>query len=157
MSRTSKSGGSKIGRSFGGLVILLLGLAAGGLLAFSPDIALPVAVLLLPGLIALAIDRSPDCGTARAMLLFQAAAAVHPVLDAWYHCAGIDGCMTYLAPWPAVLKVWLAAGVAWLLAQILPLALKALDDFRLQHRRTVLEIKRKALIEEWGLQQGSEE
>ena len=77
------SAGSKIGRGMGGLIVLLLGLAGGGLIALSPDIALPLAVLLLPGLLALMLDRSPGYAIARAMLLFQGVACVHPVLDAW--------------------------------------------------------------------------
>jgi hypothetical protein len=145
------SAGSKIGRGMGGLIVLLLALAAGGLIALSPDIALPMVVLLLPGLLALLIDRTPGCGLARAVLLFQAAACVHPVMNAWYRCAGIDGCMSYLAEWPTVLRVWLAAAAAWVMAQILPLGLKLLDDYRLRYRRSVLAARRAALANEWGL------
>jgi hypothetical protein len=144
--------GSKLGRGMGGVIVLLLALASGGLIALSPDIALPLAVLLLPGLLALIIDRTPGCGVARAILLFQGAACVHPVMDAWYRCAGIDGCMTYLAEWPTVLRVWLAAAGAWLIVQILPLGLKVLDDYRMRYRRSALAVRRDALAAEWGLE-----
>jgi hypothetical protein len=107
------SGGSKIGRQLAGLIVLLLALAGGGLIALSPDIALPLAVLLLPGLIALMFDRSHGCGVARAILLFQGAACVHPVMGAWYRCAGIDGCMSYLAEWQSIVPAWLAAAAGW--------------------------------------------
>lgn len=133
-------------------MVLLLALAGGGLIALSPDIALPMAVLLLPGLLALILDRTPGCGVARAILLFQGAACVHPFMNAWYRCAGIDGCMNYLAEWPAVLQAWLAAGAAWTAVQILPLGLKVLDDYRLRYRRSVLIARREALIAEWGLE-----
>ena len=146
------SAGSKFGRGMGGLIVLLLGLAGGGLIALSPDIALPLAVLLLPGLLALILDRTPGCAVARAILLFQAAACVHPVMDAWYRCAGIDGCMSYLAEWPTVLRVWLAAAAAWVMIQTLPLGLKVLDDHRLRSRRSVLAARREALTAEWGLE-----
>jgi hypothetical protein len=149
--------GSKLGRGMGGLIVLLLALAGGGLIALSPDIALPMAVLLLPGLLALLLDRTPGCGLARAILLFQAAACVHPVMDAWYRCAGIDGCMSYLAEWPTVLRAWLAAGGAWVMAQVLPLGLKVLDDYRLAYRRSVLATRREALADEWGLEDGPPE
>jgi hypothetical protein len=145
------SAGSKIGRGLGGLIVLLLALGVGGLIALSPDIALPMAVLVLPGLLALIVDRSPGCGVARAVLLFQAAACVHPVVGAWYRCAGIDGCMSYLTEWPTVLRVWLAAAAAWVLAQIVPLGLKLLDDSRMRFRRAVLTARREALVAEWGL------
>jgi hypothetical protein len=145
------STGSKLGRGMSGLIVLLLGLAGGGLIALSPDIALPLVVLLLPGLLALVLDRTPGCGVARAIVLFQGAACVHPVVDAWYRCAGIDGCMSYLAEWPTVFRVWLAAAAAWIVVQILPLGLKVLDDYRLRFRRSVLSARREALAAEWGL------
>ncbi len=130
---------------------MLLALAGGGLIALSPDIALPLAVLLLPGLIALMFDRSHGCGVARAILLFQGAACVHPVMDAWYRCAGIDGCMSYLAEWQSILPAWLAAAAGWTMSQVLPLGLKMLDDYRLRYRGAALAARRQALVEEWGL------
>jgi hypothetical protein len=144
--------GSKLGRSLGALVVLLLALAGGGLIALSPDIALPLAILLLPGLLALILDRTPGWGVARAILLCQGAACVHPVIDAWYRCAGIDGCMDYLAEWPTVVRAWLAAGGGWLMVQAVPLGLKVLDDYRLRYRRSVLIDRRAALAAEWGLE-----
>lgn len=143
--------GSKLSRGLAALIVLLLALAGGGLVALSPDIAMPLVVLLLPGLFALVLDRSPGCGVARAILLFQTAACVHPVMDAWYRCAGLDGCMGYLAGWPTVLRVWLAAAAAWVAVQTLPLGLKVLDDYRLRYRRSVLMARRDALAAEWGL------
>ena len=92
--------GGGVGRAAGGLVVLMLGLAGGGLIALAPDIALPLVVLLLPGLLVLVLDRSPGYGVARAILLFQAAACVHPVMDAWYRsevraAASPDKCESY--------------------------------------------------------------
>ena len=144
--------GSKLGRGFSGVIVLLLALAGGGLIALSPDIALPMAVLLLPGLLALVLDRSAGFGVARAILLFQGAACVHPVLSAWYSCAGIDGCMTYLTGWRSILPVWLAAAAAWVGTQILPLGLKMLDDQRMRDRRAALAVRRAALMDEWGME-----
>jgi hypothetical protein len=142
-----------MGRLLAFLVILLLALAGGALVALSPDIALPVAILLLPGLLALVLDRSPGCGVARAILLFQLAASVHPVMDAWYSCSGIDGCMSYLGDWQSILPVWLAAAGAWVLTQVLPMGLKLLNDYRLRHRSAALVERRKTLVEEWGLEE----
>jgi hypothetical protein len=142
----------KLGGGMAGLLILILGLASGGLIALSPDIASPLVVLLLPGLLALMLDRTPGCGMARAILLFQAAACLQPVMDAWYRCTGVDSCMIYLATWPTVLRVWLAAGAAWVLGQILPLGLKVLDDYRLRNRRATLRVRRESLVSEWGFE-----
>jgi len=146
------SPGSALGRGVGGIVVLLLGLAGGGLIALSPDIALPLVVLMLPGLLALVLDRSPGCGVARVIMLFQAAACVHPVMDAWYRCTGVDGCMILLAAWPTVFRVWLAGAASWLVVQILPLVLKVLDDYRLRYRRSALATRRENLVAEWGLE-----
>jgi hypothetical protein len=146
------SKGSKLSRGGGGLIVLLLALGSGGLIALSPDIALPLVVLLLPALLALMLDRTPGCSVARAIVLFQGAACVHPVVDAWYRCAGIDGGMSYLAEWPTVLQVWLAAAGAWVMAQTLPLGLKVMGDYRLRYRRSVLAARRAALAAEWGLE-----
>lgn len=146
-------GGSKIGRLFAGTLILMLALAGGALIALSPDIALPLIILMLPGLLALVLDRSPGCGVARAILLFQGAACVHPVLKAWYSCSGIDGCMNYLADWHSIVPAWLAAAAAWVLTQLLPMGLKLLDDYRIRNRSTALVERRKALVEEWGLEE----
>ncbi len=144
----------KLGRGINGFVVLLLALAGGVLIALASDIALPVAILLLPGLLALPFDRSPGCGVARAILLFQLAACAHAILGAWYRCDGIDGCMDELAAWPAIFPAWLAGATAWLLTQILPLALKMLDDYRTDHRRQALAERRQFLIDEWGLDDG---
>lgn len=141
----------KLGRGFNGFVVLLLALAGGVLIALASDIALPVAILLLPGLLALPFDRSPGCGVARAILLFQLAACVQPILGAWYRCDGIDGCMAELAAWPTIFPAWLAAVAAWVLTQILPLGLKMLDDFRIGRHLQALADRRQALVEEWGL------
>ncbi len=114
---------------------------------------MPLAVLLLPGLLALILDRSPGCGVAQAILLFQAAACVRPVADAWYRCAGVDSCMGFLTGTPMVMRVWLAGAAAWVIAQILPLVLKVLDDRRLAQRRAALAARREELVAEWGLEE----
>ena len=141
----------KFGRGMGGLLVLVLGLAAGGLIALSPDIAAPMVVLLFPGLLALVLDRSPGCGVARSILLFQAAACVQPAMNAWYHCTGVENCMDHLAAWQSVGRVWLAGATAWVLGQFLPLGLKVVDDYRLRHRRFTLMARREALLAEWGM------
>jgi len=61
-----------------------------------------------------------------------------------------DGCMDYLAEWPTVLRVWLVAAAAWVAAQVLPLGLTVLNDYRLHYRRSVLAARREAIVAEWG-------
>lgn len=136
-----------------GLLFVLLGVAAGGMLALSPDLTAPVVVLLLPGLVTLLIDTSPGLGLARAMLLFQGATAVGPVQRAYYACAGLHGCMEQICRPVTVLTVWLAAAAAWALTEMVPVGLRLLDDARLRTRRTDLQARRAALLDEWGLEQ----
>jgi hypothetical protein len=146
--------GRKLGGAAGAAMVLLLGLAAGGLIAVAPDIALPAGVLLAPGLVAIMFDPTPGRAVARAMLLFQAAASVQPLFDAWSRCDGIEACMDTLVRPRAVLIVWLMAAVAWMLTQTLPIGLKLLSDYRVLARRAALEARRDRLVEDWGLDGG---
>ncbi|PPQ28119.1 hypothetical protein [Rhodopila globiformis] len=144
-------GGTRLGRLAGGLVVLLLGLIGGGLIALAPDIAVPAGILLAPGLVAFMLDPTPGHALARAMLLFQAAAALRPLDQAWFRCEGLHACMGTLAQPRQVLLVWIMAALAWLLTQILPIGLKLLSDYRVRVRRATLEARRDRLIAEWGL------
>jgi hypothetical protein len=137
-----------------GLAALVLALGGGALIALSPDIALPVMVLLLPGLVAVLIDHSPGAAVARAILLFQGAACATPVSEAWYRCAGIHGCLHYVCDPLTVLRVWLAGAAAWLFTALLPIGLTLLEDYRLKIHRTRLAARRAALVAEWGLDGG---
>lgn len=143
--------GTRLSRLLRLLMILCLGLSGGTLIALSPDIAVPMTILLLPGLITLLMDRTPGQRLARAMLLFQAAAALGPLRQAWYSCSGLHECLDYLLPPNVVIKVWLAAAFAWAMTQMLPIGLKLLEDHRLRRRRVELEKRRKELADEWGL------
>lgn len=153
MSGAQAKSGSALSKAMSSVLVLLLGLSGGSLIAMSPDIAIPLVVLLLPGLVTLLIDASPGVALARAMLLFQAAACVGPVSRAWYQCAGIHGCLGYLCEPLTVVRVWLAALAAWLVAQVLPISLKMLDDHQLKQQRALLVARRAALATEWGLEE----
>nr|WP_294526084.1 hypothetical protein [uncultured Rhodopila sp.] len=143
--------GAKLGGAAGGMMLLLVGLAAGGLIAVAPDIAVPAAVLLAPGLVAFMFDPTPGRAVARAMLLFQAAASFQPLSDAWSRCEGMESCMDTVVRPRAVLTVWLMAALAWLLTQALPIGLKLLSDYRVRARRAALAARRDRLVKDWGL------
>jgi hypothetical protein len=143
----------KMGGAAAGVIVLLLGLAGGGLIALAPDIAVPTAILLAPGLIAFLFDPSPGHAVARAMLLFQVAVCLHPVTDAWYRCEGMQSCMDTLAQPRAVVLAWVMAAVAWMLTQSLPIGLKLLSDYRIRARRGALQARREKLMADWGLEE----
>jgi hypothetical protein len=143
--------GARLGHVTGGLIVLLLGLIGGGLIALAPDIAVPAGILLAPGLVAFLFDPTPGHAVARAMLLFQAAATVRPLDDAWFRCEGLHACMDALAQPRQILTIWTMAALAWLITQILPVGLKLLSDYRVRSRRAALEARREKLVSEWGL------
>jgi hypothetical protein len=134
-------------------VVGALGIGVGSLIALSPDLAVPLVLLLLPSLVVLLIDQEPSLGHARAMLLFQAAACFNPVRSAWYQCSGLEGCLSQLCQPAAVMRAWLCAAAAWLLTEILPIALKLLEDYRLRGHRAALQRRRQELAAEWGLEE----
>jgi hypothetical protein len=136
------------------ILTLALALAGGGLIALSPDIAVPVAVLLVPGLVAVLIDQSPGSAVARAILLFQGAACATPVTEAWYRCSGIHGCLHTICDPLTVARAWLAGAAAWLLTALLPIGLTLLEDHRLKLHRTRLAATRASLVSDWGLDGG---
>ncbi|MFL5251472.1 MAG: hypothetical protein ACJ8AI_01005 [Rhodopila sp.] len=143
--------GGRLGHATGALIVLLLGVIGGGLIALAPDIAVPSGILLAPGLVAFLFDSSSGRAIARAMLLFQAAAALRPLQEAWFRCEGLRACMDILAQPRQILTVWTMAALAWLLTQILPIGLKLLSDYRIRMRRIALEARREKLATEWGL------
>jgi hypothetical protein len=145
------SPGARLGGAAGAMMVLLLALCGGGLIALAPDIALPVGVLLAPGLVGLLFDPTPGRAVARAMLLFTAASGFRPVADAWVRCDGIASCMDMLAGPRAVLVCWTMAALAWILTQTLPLGLKLLSDHRVRARCNALEARRDSLVADWGL------
>jgi hypothetical protein len=133
------------------LLFLLLALGAGALIALASDLAIPVVILLLPGLVTLLLDRSAGLTLARAVLVFQAIAAVGPVHQAYYACSGLHACLTQVCRPMTVVTVWLAAAGAWALSEMVPIGLHMLDDVRLRARRAELLRQRTTLVAEWGL------
>lgn len=103
---------SVVSRIGGWLMLLVVGLAAGGAIAVAPDIAAAVLVLQLPGLVALMLDPSPGRAVGKTMLLCQSAASIHPITALWFQCDGLRACVMMAVDRRTVLIVLLAAGVA---------------------------------------------
>jgi hypothetical protein len=137
------------------MLFLTLAVSVGALIAFSSDLAVPVLLLLLPGLVTLLIDRSPGLQLARAMLVFQTIVAVGPVHRAYYDCSGLHACLARVCQPTTVLMVWLAAAGAWTLSEMVPIGLHMLDDMRLRDRRADLLKQRADLTAEWGISEAS--
>ncbi|WP_428485741.1 hypothetical protein [Rhodopila sp.] len=152
MSTKTAGKGSVLSRASGGLVLLIVGLGCGGMIAVAPDIAAAVLLLLLPGVVGWLLDPTPGKAIGRTMLLFQGAASIHPIVSIWFQCDGLDACVAMAADRRTVLVVLLAAGFGFVLTQILPMALKLLDDGRIRIRRARLVAERQKIVEEWELE-----
>jgi hypothetical protein len=92
----------------------LHGLLCGALAVSAPWTVGALILLLLPGLIALSLERDRARPVGRAMLLFGAAAAIGPVRAG---IAGGAGSVLGLCSPSDVAVAWAASGAAWLLTQ----------------------------------------
>lgn len=134
----------------GASLIWIQGLACGGMAALAPMAVLQVALLLAPGLAALAMDHRPGKPVARAMLLFALAASVEPVRLAW--ASGSGPTLDRLMDPMALLGAWIAAALGWLLAQVVPLFVGVIVAANHRIRSDQLRAARADLVQTWGLE-----
>ena len=80
-----EANGQQNGRAAGGnrSVIWLSGLACGVLAAIEPGVAMVTAGLLVPGALALRLDRDPGRAVARTVLTCGLAGCVQPIITLW--------------------------------------------------------------------------
>jgi hypothetical protein len=145
----SRSAGKKAGGG-GGSLVWLQGLACGALATLAPATALLGAVLLAPGLAALILDRESGRSVARGMLLFGVAASVEPVRSLWRGGQGVDTAFAILGDWKVIGLAWIAAAMAWLLAELLPVVAGLVLDAGNAARAARLRAARDRIIAEWG-------
>jgi hypothetical protein len=126
-------------------------LACGAAAALVPSLALMVAVLLGPGLIALALDHEPGKPVARAVTLAGLAACAGPVRALWAAGHGLDISVAMISDLRVIGTAWSAAAAAWLLAELAPLGVRAVLEATSMARANQLRAARVKLAEEWGL------
>jgi hypothetical protein len=150
--RQARSGVSRDGsRSGNRSVIWLSGLTCGALVAIAPGIALVAAGLLVPGAVALKLDREPGRPTARTVLTCGLAGCVQPVIALWNLGHSLDTAMAIVMD-PMTLGVaWSAAAAGWLLTQLMPLAVRAALEAAALTRSARLRTARARVAETWGL------
>jgi len=134
----------------------LQGLACGTVAALMPGMALLLGVLLLPVGLALLYDRQTGRPVARAVLLCGAAGVVTPVIALWNGGNSVEACVGLLGDLRVVGTAWSAAAAGWLLAELAPVAALVLLELSAQAKAARLRAERAALVEEWGLEPGSE-
>jgi hypothetical protein len=140
-----------IGRLGFAVMVLLGGLACGGIVALSPDLAAAILVLQLPGILIWLFDQTPGRAIGRTIVLFQLAGSVQPIVSIWYQCEGLRQCVAMATRTRSVLVVLLFSGFGLMLTQALPMLIKLIDDRRTETRRQHLTSERARLAAEWEL------
>ncbi len=125
------------------------GLVLGALAVAAPGLAVLAAVLLLPGLIAVVAAGPGWRAQARALLLAGLALSLGPMVGLWRNGAGIRAALALLGQGSTLPLAWGAAGVAWLLAEAVPLLLAAAMEARVAADLTKVRDEHAALAADW--------
>jgi hypothetical protein len=131
-------------------LIWLQGLLCGAVATLATPTALLLGVLLAPVLLALGLDREPGRPRARAIALCSMAAAVDPLRTLWISGHSLATASALLGNLQVVGTAWSAAAGGWLLAEVLPLAVRAALETLSIARASRLQAERARLIEAWG-------
>ena len=133
-------------------LIWLQGLACGALVTLATPTALLLGVLLGPVFLAVALDHEPGKPRARSIALCSMAAAVDPLRVLWGAGHNITVATSLLGNMQVIGKVWSAAAAGWLLAEILPVTVRAALETLSLARAAKLRAERAKLVEAWGLE-----
>ena len=129
----------------------LQGLLCGALATLATPTALLLGVLLGPAIVALTLDGEPGKPTGRTVALFSMAASVGPLKTLWTTGHTMAVAADLVANLNVVATTWTAAAAGWLLAQILPIAIRSVLDAIGMARSVRLRAERAKLISDWGL------
>jgi len=132
-------------------LVWLQGLLCGALATLATPTALLLGVLMAPALLAIALDQEMGRPRARSIALFNMAASVWPLRTLWISGHNLATATTLLGNLQVVGTAWSAAAVGWLLAEMMPLAVRAVLDALSIARKARLEAERARLVEFWGL------
>ena len=150
--RKDKGSADRPGAGGGRSVVWLSGLACGVLAAVAPGVVLLAAGLLLPGLVALWLEREAGRPRTRSMMTFGLAGCVQPVITLWNAGQSLDAAWS-MAFDPAVLLIaWSAAAAGWLMAELAPLGVRAFMEAGAVAQTAHLRLARARLVEAWGLE-----
>ena len=138
-----------------GSLIWAQGLACGGVLAFAPALAVLLAALFWPTVVAFARDGSLGRPNARCVALCTAAASVGPARSAWLGGFGLDAVLVLATDWHVLATAWCAAAGGWLLADLAPLAAGAALEMAAKARAARLRAERTRLRALWGWDESS--
>lgn len=134
-----------------GSAVWLQGLACGAVVAMATPTAVLGALLLVPGIAALLLERQAGRPAARVALLCGAATAATPLIALWQSGAGVGGALAAASD-PAVLAgCWAAQAGGWLLAQLAPVLLRLGFDAHAATIAARLRSERARFESEWDI------
>jgi hypothetical protein len=128
----------------------LQGLVVGALVTLATADALLLAALLAPAMVAFVIDRAPGRPVARSVALCGMAACVGPELALWGSGHDLATATGLLADLWTVGVAWTACAAGWLVAELAPVAMRAVLDALGLARAARLRVRLARLAEEWG-------
>ena len=137
-------------------LVWLQGLLCGALATLATPTALLLGVLLGPAFLAVAFDSEPGRPVARSVALFSMAASVRPLKTLWMSGHTMQVAASLVGDLQVVSAAWSAAAAGWLLAQILPIAVRTVLDALGLARSAQLKAERAKLVSEWGLEDQAE-
>ena len=132
-------------------LVWLQGLLCGAMVTLATPTALLLGVLLGPALLALMLDRQPGRPKARSIALCSMAASIDPLRTLWMTDHSMATAVALLGNPRFVGAAWSAAAGGWLLAEVMPIAVRATLEALSLSRAARLRAERARLMEEWGL------
>jgi hypothetical protein len=132
------------------LMLVGLGLGAGVLMSYALPTGLLLVLGLLPSLFAWMTDPTPGRPGARSVLFLNLAALAPSLAELWRSGQGLSGSLVLLSDWRTLAFAWGGALAGFALKTVLPMVAGLSVDAQAAGRRTTLESRRRALIEEWG-------
>jgi hypothetical protein len=132
--------------------VWLQGLICGALITLAPSLAMLLAFLLAPGLIATVLDRSPGRTVSRGVFLFGLAASVSPAKTLWEGGLAMPLSVQLMTDPIIFGTAWAAAAAGWMVAEVAPIIVEIALTSARKLRAAKLEETRVKFSEEWGLQ-----
>lgn len=132
-------------------LIWLQGLLCGAMATLATPTAVLLGVLLAPAFLAIALDREPGRPRARSIALCAMAGTIAPLRTLWTTSHSMATVAALLSDLRVFGTAWSAAAAGWLLAEVLPIAVRAVLEALSIARAARLRSERARLVEAWGL------
>jgi hypothetical protein len=151
----ARRGGAKSMRGLAGhsnprSLTWLQGLLCGALATLATPTALLVGVLLLPAIVASVLDRQPGKPIARSVGLFGLCGVIGPVRSLWTAGHTIEVATVLAVDLDNLLFAWGGAVAGWLLAELAPVAVRAVLEANALAKTARLVGKRAEYEKTWG-------